>query len=843
MPATVVERPYVRGKFLFLGDEKFYICGVTYGTFRRDEAGQEIYDPAVVEHDFAMMAVNGVNAVRTYTVPPHWLLDAAARHGLYVMVGLLWDQYIAFLDDDKTRARAIEERVREGVRACAGHPAVLCYAIGNEIPAPLVRWYGHRRIERFLKRLYRVVKAADPEGLVTYVNYPSTEYLELPFVDLLCFNVYLESQENLAAYLARLQNLAGDRPLVLAEMGLDSRRNGEEGQARTLDWQIRTAFAAGCAGTFVFAWTDEWFVNNHDIQDWEFGLTTRERQPKQALATVRQAYGYAPFPPDLSFPRISVVVCSYNGQRTVRDCLEGMLQLDYPNFEVIVVDDGSTDRTADIARDLGFTVISTENRGLSHARNTGLAAATGEIVAYVDDDARPDPHWLSYLAATFLTTHHAGVGGPNIAPFGDGPIADCVANAPGGPIHILLTDQEAEHIPGCNMALRADCLRAIGGFDPQFRIAGDDVDVCWRLQQRGWTLGFNPAAVVWHHRRNSVRTFWKQQKNYGRAEALLEKKWPEKANGLGHLRWSGRLYGRGLTVPLGLFKRQIYQGMWGSAPFQSLYQPAPNTLGQLLLMPEWYLVILALAMLALLGLLWTPLFLALPLFALALGAVVIQAGLSAAHASFPGAPRTRWIQLKLQGLTAVLHMLQPLARLYGRLGQQLIPRSRGSAGYAWLRPHRYAFWSEQWEDPMARLHALEADVKAQDLAVCRGGEYDRWDLEIRGGLFGKARLLMAIEEHGEGKQLVRFRVWPVCSVGGLVLLLLFALLSSGAVLDHGWTAALLLGTLAFLLAFAMFAQCAGALVTFRRVVKQPQPAMYLLSNRSPEHLEAAGERT
>jgi hypothetical protein len=102
---------------------------------------------------------------------------------------------------------------------------------------------------------------------------------------------------------------------------------------------------------------------------------------------------------------------------------------------------------------------------------------------------------------------------------------------------------------------------------------------------------------------------------------------------------------------------------------------------------------------------------------------------------------------------------------------------------------------------------------------------------------------MAIEEHGEGKQLVRFRVWPVCSVGGLVLLLLFALLSSGAVLDHGWTAALLLGTLAFLLAFAMFAQCAGALVTFRRVVKQPQPAMYLLSNRSPEHLEAAGERT
>src|SRR2546422_6137391 len=87
---------------------------------------------------------------------------------------------------------------------------------------------------------------------------------------------------------------------------------------------------------------------------------------------------------------------------------------------------------------------STENRGLSCARNTGLQAATGEIVAYLDDDAYPDPHWLTYLAATFMRTTHAGVGGPNLAPAGDGPIAECIAHAPGGPVHVLLTDQEAE---------------------------------------------------------------------------------------------------------------------------------------------------------------------------------------------------------------------------------------------------------------------------------------------------------------------------------------------------------------------------------------------------------------
>ena len=77
------------------------------------------------------------------------------------------------------------------------------------------------------------------------------------------------------------------------------------------------------------------------------------------------------------------------------------------------------------------------------------------------------------------------------------------------------------------MAFRAESrLEAIGGFDPRFRAAGDDVDVCWRLQERRRTIGFRPAALVWHHRRNSLRAYWQQQKGYGKAEALLEEKWP-----------------------------------------------------------------------------------------------------------------------------------------------------------------------------------------------------------------------------------------------------------------------------------------------------------------------------
>jgi GT2 family glycosyltransferase len=798
----------VKGKFIFIGGKKFYIRGVTYGTFRDDGDGG-YPNPDVVERDFNQMAAIGINAVRTYTVPPRWLLDAALQHGLRVMVGLPWEQHIAFLDQ-KGAPESIEQRVRAGVRQCARHPAILCYTVGNEIPSSIVRWLGRRRVERYIERLYRAAKAEDPEALVTYVNFPSTEYLQLPFLDLFCFNVYLEAQDALENYLARLQNIAGDRPLILAEIGFDSRRHGFETQARTLDWQVRTAFASGCAGTFIFAWTDEWHRGGYEISDWDFGLTDRARRPKPALQTIEKAFVEVPFPPDMFWPRVSVVVCSYNGARTIRDCFEGLLKLEYPNYEVIVVDDGSKDETASIAREYGFRVISTTNRGLSSARNTGLQAATGEIVAYIDDDAYPDPHWLTYLVRTLSDSAYGGAGGPNLPPAGDGPIADCVANAPGGPVHVLLSDVEAEHIPGCNMAFRKTSLEAVGGFDPQFRVAGDDVDICWQLQQRGLILGFSPAAMVWHHRRNSLRAYWRQQKGYGKAEALLERKWPEKYNSLGHLNWVGRVYGKGFAHILGCRPPRIYQGVWGCAPFQSMYQPAPGTLWSLPAMPEWYLIIIILMALSTIGVFWTPMFLNLvPLLILSLLSL-IQAAHSAARARFTCEPATWLGRLKSRALTASLHLLQPLARLCGRLRHGLSPwRFRfQDLSPPWRKT--IAIWSEQWKSTEEWLTHVEASLRDSGVKANRAGDYDRWDLQVRGGVFGAARLRMAIEEHGAGRQLIRFRFWPRCSGQAIVLVLLFTVLSICAALDRSSTASLIIVGIALFLVLRTFQECAGA---------------------------------
>ncbi len=396
----------MRGKFLEAGGERLYLKGVTYGTFAPTPDGL-FPPPPVVARDFAQIADAGFNVIRIYAAPPRWFLDLAEKWDLLVMVGFGWDAHTAFLENPG-QADDIEEQVRAETRACAGHPAVLAYALANEIPATVARWYGRRRIERFLKRLCDAVRAEDPDALVTYVNFPSTEYLELPFLDFVAFNVYLESQRQLEAYLARLQNLAGDRPLVMAEIGLDSLRNGEDEQARVLRWQIQTTVGAGCAGAFVFGWTDEWYTGGRDVRDWDFGLTRRDRTPKPALAAVTEAFDAFPLAAGDDWPGVSVIVCTHNGADTLEETLAGLDGIDYPRYEVVVVDDGSDDESAGIAEAHGARVIRTENRGLSAARNTGLEAARGDVVAYIDDDAWPEPDWLTHMVHTLRSTRAGG---------------------------------------------------------------------------------------------------------------------------------------------------------------------------------------------------------------------------------------------------------------------------------------------------------------------------------------------------------------------------------------------------------------------------------------------------
>jgi GT2 family glycosyltransferase len=814
-PSANGPRPRVDGKFLAVGAERLWLAGVTYGTFAPDEDGAPYGGRERVEADFRAMAANGINTLRTYTAPPRWLLDAAQRHGLWVTVGLPWEQHITFLDSHRSAA-AIEARVRADVAACSGHPAVLGYLVGNEIPASIVRWHGRARIERFVERLRRAVKQEDPGALVSYASFPSTEYLELPQLDLVSFNVYLEDPAQLAAYLARLQNLAGERPLVMTELGLDSRRHGHEQQAHALRDQLRTSFAGGCAGTYLFAWTDEWHTGGDEVTDWDFGLVDRARRPKPALAAVRAAYRELPLGgADRSAPRVSVVVCTLNGAATIGETLDAIERLEYPDVEAIVIDDGSTDATAEIvAAHPRVRLIRTRNRGLSAARNSGLRAATGELVAYLDDDAYPDPHWLDYVALALRDGTHAGVGGPNLPVPDDGLVAESVANAPGGPVHVLLSDTVAEHIPGCNMAFRRERLLAIGGFDEQFRVAGDDVDVCWRLQQHGGTLAFHPAAVVWHHRRGSVRRFWRQQRGYGHAEALLERTWPEKYNTPGHLAWGGRIYGRGSVA---LRRSRVYYGQFGAGAFQQgIEQPQPLLLA-LASAPEWWLVVAVLALTSALGAIAVPLLAALPMLAGALALPCWQALATARRCDV----RDRPLRTRLAGgaLTALLVLTQPAARLIGRTQSGLTPWRRGCRrGFRLPRTRVVSCWHERWRPLTERVAALEAALRAGGLRVRRADGCERWELHTAAGAFGGVRVRAAVEEHGRGRQLVRVRVHPhLPRLGRFALSGLAACALLAAAFAEWATAAVAGAPLVVLLACATF-ECGAATAVALRAV-------------------------
>src|SRR5579884_3131614 len=183
----------VHGKFFFAGERKHFVKGVTYGPFAPGEDGAQFPARAVVATDFALMAAAGVNTVRVFTVPPLWLLDSAHRAGLKLLVGVPWSQHVAFLGNAAIRAE-IRAAVAAGVRACARHPAVFAYLVGNEIPPDMVRWHGVEAVREFLRELVAIVKAEHPGALVSYANFPSSEYLAIDFTDFLCFNVYLHDE-------------------------------------------------------------------------------------------------------------------------------------------------------------------------------------------------------------------------------------------------------------------------------------------------------------------------------------------------------------------------------------------------------------------------------------------------------------------------------------------------------------------------------------------------------------------------------------------------------------------------------------------------------------------------
>jgi GT2 family glycosyltransferase len=461
-----------------------------------------------------------------------------------------------------------------------------------------------------------------------------------------------------------------------------------------------------------------------------------------------------------------------------------MEKIRYPGeVEVIFVDDGSKDHTQEILQKFPWVVnIKQKNMGLSHARNVGMHAATGEIIVYTDSDCEADEDWLYYLALALKNGPHVGMGGPNLIPDEGSWVADCVGLSPGGPTHVMIDDRTAEHVPGCNMAFYRYAAMEIGGFDSQFRAAGDDVDFIWRLQNRGYSIGFSPAAQVWHYRRNSVQAYLKQQRGYGTAEALLKYKHPDHFNALGASFWRGKIYG-GEDIGVRIGRDVIYHGVRGTGLFQTIYRRPASMIAAMLMSIEWQLlsVFVTVLGLAIPQLMWV---------AMAMFATPVALSLVASfQAPLPKHthPLTRW-------LIAYLNWRQPITRGWARYSVRLRAKvlNIGKPHEAPKRPLPFdpadssvlRYWSKSHE----RLHLIEAIVKratAEGWRLRTDEGWQNWDVEVYASRYVKVRISSATEIHGGGAMLTRVRVKPLMSKFCLVLTISLCMLS-GLLLLHLW---------------------------------------------------------
>jgi hypothetical protein len=373
----------------------------------------------------------------------------------------------------------------------------------------------------------------------------------------------------------------------------------------------------------------------------------------------------------------------------------------------------------------------------------------------------------------------AGSGGPNVVPPDDSWLAQCVARAPGGPTHVLLTDHIAEHVPGCNMAYRRDALLAVDGFNPVYLRAGDDVDLCWRVQTHCGPIGFAPSALVWHHHRASIRAYWRQQVGYGEGEEWLRPQHPDKFVGR-HVRWRGLVYSP-LPFIRSLSGRRINSGVWGTAPFPSVYRVDRHSLAYLPHSAEWQLGSIALLSI---GLVLLAMGLAFPGVAVAaagaigLGTTVAKCSAHALASDLTDAPPPQGVPAWASGavyrlVIAWLHFIQPLARFSGRLRAVRdwpFDVSRVDVGHTDTTPDLlrvvtrksvdHKFWSESWIDIntlMTRfVDRLRVTRIAREIAVDDGWSADRdVRVSVAPGLALDVRTL--IEEHAGGKCLFRSR--------------------------------------------------------------------------------------
>lgn len=282
--------------------------------------------------------------------------------------------------------------------------------------------------------------------------------------------------------------------------------------------------------------------------------------------------------------------------------------------------------------------------------------------------------------------------------------------------------------------------------------------------------------------------------------------------------WGGQLYGNGVTLPLVFPRGRIYHGVWGTALFQSMYQQPLGLWRSLPLMPEWYMGVGSLLLIAIPSILWPPLLVVVTtLLAASIGIPLLQALVTAKHATLHHLKlRDRW---RCRAAIAAMHIVQPITRLLGRLGCGLTPWRRGKFRYTGMpRLRHHQFWSERWHATTDLLAKLETTLVRMGARTARGGDFDPWDIQVCGGMVGHVRVLLTVEEHGGGRLMIRLRSWPKVQPPVVALMGLFVGLALLAMVMGNAPAAFAMSIVPVALGIRCVVDCASATAAYLEAI-------------------------
>jgi hypothetical protein len=342
---------------------------------------------------------------------------------------------------------------------------------------------------------------------------------------------------------------------------------------------------------------------------------------------------------------------------------------------------------------------------------------------------------------------------------------------------VLLTDVVAEHIPGCNMAFHRAAFLSVGGFDPEYRKAGDDVDFCWRLQTNGGVIAFSPSAIVWHYRRFTLDAFRKQQEGYGEAESMLRFKHLIFFGPTGTAKWKGQIYGAPRFSWL-LNRPIIYHGIFGQGLFQSIYPAPQSEIAAYVSSIEWVVLTVFMAALG------VPLEKLRIVPLLMFGATFLVALSYMLHARI----ERKFDTIPARLLVVFLAFMQPLGRGWARyftwLRYKHTPRGVISKPEADLPvasreggSQRIDFWNETGQGREQLLTETFALLENEGWRYSADTGWKTWDIQIYGHQFWSVQVGTVTEYHGGPKCLTRVRlsyspVFTTVLINGLVLCIL-----------------------------------------------------------------------